>query len=895
MILQTGQQLAHYRLIEKIGEGGMGVVWSADDTKLGRQVAIKILPEEFAKDSQRLVRFEREARLLASLNHPNIAAIYDFDQVDGVRFLAMEMVPGRTLAEMTTTAALPVDETLGICIQIARGLEAAHQAGVIHRDLKPANVKVTPDGKVKVLDFGLAKSDESVSATSTADPSKSPTIAPGTQAGVVMGTATYMSPEQARGRTVDKRTDIWALGAVMFELFAGMRAFPGKSVADVLAAVIRAEPDWTKLPSNLPESARRALNRCLVKDPDNRLRDAGDVRLELTEALARPDSNSSAGVPETGTSLTAMVWILLGVAIITASLAAWSWFGEEPTTQDRVTRLEMVLPQLATTSRTYSSPPFAISRNGRIVAFISPEEGKQSRIFVRRLDQSGIRSLTGTEDAQGLFFSPDGMWLGFFTATELLKVPVAGGPVQSITATSRGSIPLGAFWTEANEIIYGVAGQGLLRVPASGGKSTSLTKPDVSRGEVHHSHPFMLPGGKKLLFTVSSDLTLGESRIALLSIESGKWELLLAPERLGAQPRFSRSGHVIFALTGRIFAVPFSLADNRTTGATVVVQDGVHADTNSSISQFDLSLSGTLIYRNKMKRALIWVDRSGQVTQVIDEYASYRHPRISPDGARIAIGDDQGKNRDIWVVDIERRSRERLTTGGNNVAPIWSPDGRRIVLAVGRQGATAVIATRADGSGQSETLLSAQNENWPMSWSADGRLLALDRRTDDHGKDIWTLTLGDGSPAEPLIATEFNEEGPKFSPDGTMLAYVSDRTGRREIYVATYPSLERKWQVSGEGGVEPVWSPDGRELFYRNKNYVLSVPLSRGPNPDFGIANLLFEGKFDRSLIGHAHFDVTPDGKRFVMVQGIEDSQVMNLVTGWSSELEADAPPLFQD
>ncbi len=898
MTSQPGQSLLHYRLIERIGEGGMGEIWRADDTTLDRRVAIKILPQEFAADPDRLARFEREAKLLASLNHPNIAAIYGLHEArssspgpGGTRFLAMELVGGEDLARrLARQGPLSINDALAAARQICEALETAHEQGIIHRDLKPANVQLTPEGTIKVLDFGLAKTLSPASASGPSRLSRSPTrTSGGTAAGMVLGTAGYMSPEQARGEAVDQRADIWAFGCLLFEMLAGRPPFSGRSVTDLLAAVLRDDPLWEALPRGTPASVRRLLRHCLARDPRRRLRHMGDAGLVLTDVVAGDDAG---GAPPQTAGATrparpALPWLLGLVAIAAIITATMVMKGLAPSAPGPSTSVELRLAGLEGTTNRWGSPPIALSPDSRTIAYVVQGVGNGSMLGVRSLDNYERHLLPGTEGATGPVFSPDGRWIAFFTNDELRKVPVSGGGAQILHHFDPPASILGAAWTSGDQIVFGVEGVGLQVISAAGGAMENLTTPATESGERHHGFPFILPGGRDLLFMVAGGLGVSAARPALLSRDTGEWHTLLPEGQRGGQPHYSPSGHLVYASGDRILAAPLDLSTGELTRTPVVVVEDVQVDPGSGVAFFALALDGTLLYLPGVGNHLVWVDRQGRESPIIDVAGDYLHPRMSPDGGKIAILHRVGANTDIWVVDVKRRSLDRLTHDGDGSAPLWTVDGMSVTFAQVRPGATNILVQRADGSGEPIIALEDGEENRPMSWSPDGRVLAFERRSEGGTFDIWSSLTGQGDPAQPLIATTFSEESPRISPDGLWLAYVSNHSGEYEVYMASYPQLDRRWKVSSGGGTEPAWGAGSDELFFRQGRRMLVAPLSlKNGRLNVGQPELLFAGDYNRSQQGHAHYDVAPDGLRFVMVTENPDAfQFLRLVLAWDQEL----------
>jgi len=884
-----GKTLSHYKVIEKIGQGGMGEVYRAEDTNLSREVAIKVLPEQFTQDPQRLARFEREAKLLASLNHPNIAAIYGLEEADGVRFLALELVPGETLQERVAKGPLPVEEALEVCRQIAEGMEAAHEQGVIHRDLKPANVKVTPEGKVKILDFGLAKAFEAEPPLT--DISQSPTLTEEmTRAGVILGTAAYMSPEQAKGKPVDKRADVFAFGAVLYELLTGKRAFEGETITETIAKVLESEPKWELLPENTPWNVRNLLRRCLTKDPHDRLDGIANVRIEIKLALEEPAAELPTGAASAAQPARQRWVMTVGLVVLALAVGGMAtWFFIQPSSPEQplnrfVTRLS---PPVVL--RTGLSNALAISPDGRHFVYRGVGEGG-NRLYLRSLDDFVDKPIPGTESVSGTpFFSPDGKSIGFFANNKLKKMSLAGGsPITLCDALSGGR---SGDWF-ANTIVFGAtlpSGQGLYQVSADGGEPEMLATVNLDEGEEVYGFPEFLPDGKDFLFTIGSS---SGYQTALLSLETGEQKLLLENAR---QARYLSTGHLGYGqgATGNLMAAPFDLDVLEVTGDSVPVVQGVRQSTPGSVD-YAISDNGTLVYvpstsTGGLNRTLVWVDRQGLATPLIEDRQAYGRPRLSPDGQRVAVGVQSGANQDIWIYDIGRGTRMRLTVEGNNTSPVWTPDGTRVTFSSNRDGPQNLYWKPADGSGQAELLLNMNSLNTliPTSWSPDGDTLAF---YDTSGaRDIWALPLeGDAS---SFVATAFNERSPMFSPDGRWLAYVSNESGRDEVYVQPYPGPGGKWPISTEGGTELRWSADGRELFYRLGDKMMVVEVQSEPAFTSGRPQLVFEGPYLTDLFATSNYDISPDGQRFLMIKEEEGQQdQINVVLNWFEELKRLVP-----
>jgi serine/threonine-protein kinase len=842
----------------------MGEVYQAHDTKLGRDVAIKVLPGAFANDPQRLSRFQREAKMLAALNHPNIATIFGLEHSNSTHYLVMELVLGETLADrVSRDTAIPVEEALGIAKQIADALEAAHEKGIIHRDLKPSNVKVTPDGKVKVLDFGLAKAFEGDAASE--DLGNSPTLSrAATMQGVILGTAAYMSPEQARGKAVDKRTDIWAFGCVLYELLTGTQAFHGEDITDILAAVVRAEPDWSKLPETMPFSVRKLLRRCLQKDRTLRMQAAGDIRIEIVEALAAPKDVGT--MPIASTRRNKLPWVLaVALAIAVLALGALLWRSSRPAEHPLV-RLDVDLGSDVSLDSPLGADTI-LSPDGTRLVYDS-----RGRLFTRRLDQPAATELAGTDGAFAPLFSPDGQWVAFFAGGRLKKVSVEGGAVIDLCAAPNGR---GGSWGEDASIIASLGNTGgLSRIPSAGGAPTPVT--ELAQGEATHRWPQILPGGKAILFTNSAATAAFDGAgIEIMSLADHRRKTL---QRGGTYGRYLPSGHLVYVNRGTLFAVPFDPDKLEVHGTPVPVLDAVGYSAVNGSAQFDFSRSGTLVYRNgggggSGLVTVQWLDGTGKTQPLLAKPGNYSRPRLSPDGKRLGLEVADGSGQDLWSYDWQRDTMTRLTFGGAlpTLDPIWTPDGRYVVFAV----PGGISWTRTDGAGQPQSLVLGKSNQQPWSFSPDGKRLAYMETDPGTGlPDLWTVPVETGSEGlragkpEIFLQSKFNLRQPSFSPDGKWLAYVSNESGNFEVYVRAFPDKGGKWQISNNGGLYPVWSRDARELFYRAEDsrkilvarylvkgdsFVADKPQvwSEKPLADFGV---------------QSNFDLAPDGKHFAVL-----------------------------
>jgi len=884
MSLEAGQKLAHYEIVEPIGKGGMGEVYRARDTKLDRDVAIKVLPEEFAEDDERLARFEREAKLLASLNHPNIASIHGFEDADGVKALVLELVNGPTLAERIQQGPIPVEESIAIAKQIAEALEAGHEAGVIHRDLKPANVKVKEDGTVKVLDYGLAKALEGEYPDSgDAELSQSPTLTrQGTQVGVILGTAAYMSPEQAKGKRVDRRADVWAFGVVLYEMLTGKRAFAGEDVSDTLAYVLTKEPDWDALPADLDPTLRMFLTRCLEKDPKRRLPDIGVVRLAMEGAFETTATPSRAVFQPVGwrPSLGMAVAGALLFSVI-ASVAVWSVMYREPPPRP-VARFSLPLP-----------PGDSLTFNGRHVVAISSDGAHfvyiaNDQLYLRAMDQTVATPVRGTEGAQSPFFSPGGEWVGFWAGNQLKKVAVSGGAAVNLCAAR---IPFGARWGADDTIVFGQRGVGIMQVSADGGAPEVLI-PLEATGQIGHG-PQVLPGERAVLFTLGRG-NWNDGQIVAHSLETGERKVLIEG---GSDARYVPTGHLVYVLDGTLLAVPFDVDKLEVTGGPKPMAENIAtAGVTTGAAHFSVSDTGALIYVTgsglAARSTLVWVDRDGGETALAAEPREYTYPRMSPDGDRLAV-DMRDQEDDIWIWDFARETLARLTfSPGTDFYPAWTPDGRQVAFGSDRDGIFNVYWKAADGTGAVERLTESENAQIPFAFTPDGSQLVF-LEIDADRRNLGVLSL-EGSP-EPLLATEFNEANAELSPDGRWLAYQSNASGQYEIYVRPFPNVEDgRWPISSGGGTRPLWSPDGRELFYLAPGArLMAIPVQTEPSFAPGNAEELFRGYLagTGASIGRT-YDISPDGERFLMIKesGSAPSTEFILVQNWFEELKRLVP-----
>ena len=911
MTLSAGTRLGPYEIVAPLGVGGMGEVYRAADSTLKRQVAIKVLPPGLASDPDRLARFQREAEVLASLNHPQIAAVYGLEQGSNMKALVMELVEGPTLADRIARGPLALDEALPIARQIAEALDAAHAKGIVHRDLKPANIKVRDDGTVKVLDFGLAKlSDpETPGSPGDSDPSQSPTLtspAARTGLGVILGTAAYMSPEQARGRSVDKRTDIWAFGAVLYEMLTGARAFDGEDVTEMMASVVKSTPDWAALPADVPQPVVTLIQRCLAKDRNERVGDIAVARFLLTDPATLRGFPIAAAT--TASRRPAMAWALVAALLLggaAGALLGWR-LPRQPADVPAVTHLHMGVAPAdhlpATSSIRPSRTAIAISPDGRVVVF-SAARGGAAQLYRRPLDRAEATPMPGTDGAAGPFFSPDGAWIGFWADNKIKKIPAAGGPAFTICDLPPGGV-WGAGWAQDGTIFFATR-TGIARVSADGGTPAVVTEPEGKR----HLLPQPLPRGNAILITELSSEDHGSSQwekanVVLHSFDGGDERVILSG---AADARYVETGHLVYMKTGTLMAVPFKLQSQQVTGSPVALIEGVMQAVNApnlgdetGAGQFAVSAVGTLVYAiggigPVVQRSLVWVDRTGRVQPVAASAGAFLNPRLSPDGRRIAVTVRRGATRasDVWVYDAERGAPTRVTFDGGNTS-LWSPDGKRLVFGAGR-----LFVTNADGSGTPERLTSGDANQVPASGTREGAIAFLQRTPGGlHG--IWVLpAAGDRKPSL-FLESRFTLWHPAFSPDGRWMAYVSNESGALEVYVQPYPGPGERVRVSIAGGSEPLWTSNGRELVYRaggpEERQFLSAPIVSLSPFRTGPPRVLFRakpGEYDATAPVGA-WDATTDGQRFLMLrnQVSTDAPVkeMHVVLHWTEELTRRVP-----
>jgi serine/threonine-protein kinase len=844
MPLSAGTRLGPYEILALIGAGGMGEVYRARDPRMGREVAIKVSAERFSD------RFEREVHAVAALNHPNICHLYDV----GPNYLVMELVEGPTLAERIASGAIPLEEALAIARQIAEALEAAHEKRITHRDLKPANVKITPEGMVKVLDFGLAKLADPV-AVAPGAPDASPTLTlhEGTRVGVILGTAAYMSPEQASGKPVDKRADIWSFGVVLYEMLTGRTLFDGETVSHIMAAVLTKEPEWNRVPVKV----RQLLRSCLEKDPRRRLRDIGDA----FRLLENP--------PPQAAARTRVPWLVagvLGVGLAIALGALWRFTRPVETTQQPLVRLDLDLG--ATVSESNVGTYTILSPDGTRLVFVSQGADGKSRLSTRRLDQPKPTELPGTDGAYGPFFSPDGLSVGFFAAGKLKKTALDGGDPVILCDAPAGR---GATWSEDGSIIAALEPvRGLALISSAGGQPTSLT--ELETGETGHRFPHTLPGGKAVLFTFSNlNGNYEEAGIAVVSLKGQRRKNIL--EHAGMNPIYLPSGHLAYVTKGSLLAVPFDAERWELRGKAKPVIEDVASDLSYGSTQVSFSQTGSLVYRAGRVgrlRDVLWLSEDGRTQALWPDPSMAITPRLSPDGRRLAMFINNGPTSDLWVYDIDKTTKTRLTSGLTGLDAVWSHDGQFIVF----QAPGGMFWTRADGAGKPQPLVASKAYLRPGSFSPDGRRLVYSELLTGGGGAIKTVSvesasgqLRAGQPEVFLQPTATSNVYPRFSHDGHWLAYMDAESGSFDVYVRAFPNSGAKWQISNSGGGFPVWSPNGHELFYRSPdNHIMRVNYSiRGADFSGDKPRIWSERRLYNQGISPT-FDLAPDGKRFAVV-----------------------------
>jgi serine/threonine-protein kinase len=901
-----GEFLGPYKILGPLGAGGMGEVYLGEDTRLGRKVAIKVLPAEFASDPARLVRFEQEARAAASLNHPNIAVVHDVGTETGkdgavTHFIVQEHLVGCTLRDRIQKGSLQLEQCLQVATEVAEALVAAHEAGIVHRDLKPENVFMTDAGHAKVLDFGLAKLLETAGSPGNSA-SMSPTVL-GTAVGQVMGTAGYMSPEQVNGDSVDHRADLFAFGAVLYEMATGRRAFTGDSVLDTLHAIVHDDPPPAHdVDPRLPTEVGRIARKCLAKRADRRYQAAEELVIDLRQlsddvaARAVPATPRAARERGADRAHSSIVARLAAVTALVAVSSALTWLAVRPPgppmPTDAVRRFAIDLPpghRLATDFR----PAVAIAPDGSRFAYAAVNERNEQLLYMRSMDSLETSQIAATEDASGPFFSPDGLWVGFFAGGLLKKVSIDGGPPLTVCAAPPNS--RGATWGREGFITFlPVFGTGLSRVAETGGIPEPVTRATATWEEFDHRWPQALPDGS-LLFTLWPGgvyAPLGRPRIVVRPAASEELRTVAEDTSFG---RYSRSGHVVYTRDQQLLAVPFDPEGMAATGSSMSLGVAVLSDDNTGAAHFDISEDGTLIYVPGLAstdRSLVWVDRDGVARPLGAPAHRYIGARLSPDGTRVAVT-IEGTTWDVWVYDIDARTLERRTFESENAFPLWSPDGERLVFSSNLSGPLNLYWMPSDGSARPQRLTDSDLNQIPMSWSGDGRHLAYIEYAVEQREEIFVLQIDEDSDPFPLVQSPAGDRWPRFSPDGNWVAYVSDEVGVDQVFVVPFPQGLPRRQLSIGGGRDPMWSRDGRELFFRFGDRMFVIDVDPGAETVFGRQRLLFEGRFRRPTGPLPNYDVTVDGTGFVMLQGggsVAPATRIHVILNWFEELRQRAP-----
>jgi Tol biopolymer transport system component len=914
MTLAPGTRLGPYEILAPLGAGGMGEVFRATDSKLRREVAIKVLPAGFSDDPQRLARFEREAQVLASLNHPNIAAIYGLEEGQGTRALVMELVEGDDLSALIARGPLPIAEALPLARQIADALEAAHEQGIVHRDLKPANVKVRADGTVKVLDFGLAKAMD-MAGGSAADPANSPTLtARATQMGMILGTVAYMAPEQARGKPVDRRSDIWAFGVVLYEMLTGRRLFSGEETSDVFAAVLRQEIDLGAL-TETPARIRRLLSRCLDRDVKHRLRDIGEARVAIEEELAGPGgdrfqsardvaidlqrvassavASAAAPTPAVRRGREVVAWVAFALALV-AGAALWLRSSNVRPQPAAVVRASIATSEGVTfaTGGQNAHGPAAISPDGRFLVFPASSKDRGIQLWIRPLDAVAARSLPGTEQAMYPFWSPDSRSIGFFAGGKLKTVAVTGGEPLVLCNAPNGR---GGAWSRDGTILYApTILSGLCRVPGAGGATQAVTHLDASKSQGTHRFPSFLPDGRHFLYYAS-----GLDPIRMLF--EGPWDGVYLGSLDGGADRFLArsdsegqyaSSHLLFMRRTTLFAVPFDPRSLAISGEPGVIAEDAESDISRGKGGFTVSEGGTLAYHPGTQTnwtQLAWLDRSGRRLGSVGEPGIMGEPELSPDGKHTAVSvlDASSGTVQIWLYDLAGGTGSRFTLGSSaNRFPIWSPDGSRVYFSSNRKGSGDLYVKSASGAGDEEQVFHSDGWVWPSGCSRDGRFLAFTHYGPQSETDIRLLPLAGDKKSVVFTSEKTKEPVARISPDSRWIAYESEESGRGEIHVASFPEPGGKWQVSTGGGAYARWRRDGKELYFvSSEEEMMAVDVRVGTSFEFGKPRLLFKLPPIPNT-NYWYYDVAPDGNRFLVTYPVETTQApLSLVLNWTEAL----------
>jgi eukaryotic-like serine/threonine-protein kinase len=886
MPLASGHKLGPYEIISPLGEGGMGEVYRARDSKLKRDVAIKVLPADVANDPERMARFQREAEVLASLNHPHIAQVYGLENPAGhlTAALVMELVEGEDLAQRIARGSIPLDEALPIARQIAEALEAAHDAGVVHRDLKPANVKVRSDGTVKVLDFGLAKAlerseghqaDAKVSALQTIT---SPAMTVG---GMILGTAAYMSPEQAKAKPVDKRADIWAFGCVLYEMLTGKRAFKGDDVTDIITSVMRDTPDWQALPVETPSAIRTLLRRCIEKDPRKRAPHMAIARMEIDDAMTSTGElvHSPSATPKKRSTWRVALPIALTVAALGAGWAGSRYFTSAPAPATPI-RFQFDGPPSVEFSQRVTAF-LAVAPDGRSVAFIGQPRGRSGRIWVHSFTDGTSREFENTTDAMTVFWSPDSRYIAYQTPGRLHRLDVTSGTVQPLSTAGGGN----RSWATDGTILFGDGT--IKRISASGGTPESVTTVDTAKGDLRHARPSLMPDGRHFVFT-AINAEVGKSTLHFGELGSTTTRIL---DEIGSGADYVNPGYLVFARDGKLMARPFDATTGQWTGEPLLIADAIRQQAVGAAA-FSASIGGVIAYDSNLFEALDleWVTRNGHPAGTVGQLAGGHTMALAVDDTSVAVetsGNASGNNA-VWVLDAARGTRTRLTfEKGAQGHPVWSPEGRRLVyFDRPSPSMTRLLIKVANATRDAEPLL-GPNDQTPTTlqatdWSRDGRYIVYEEQTRDRGYDLkYVDVAGDRKPVV-AISTPFSERLGQLSPDGRLIAYESTETGEPQIYVATFPDASMRWTISNRGGAKPRWSYNGRELVFVDLDGTLqsvAINVSGGfragvPAPLFPLNGIDTDGY---------NYAISRDATRFLIMRPSQKGPPprINVIMNW--------------
>jgi len=889
-----GTTLSHYKIIEKLGAGGQGEVYLAEDSRLDRKVALKILPQHLSERAELRERFEREARAVSSLNHPHICTLYDIGEQDGIHYLVMEHLVGETLEARLSKGALPLEQTLEYAIQIADALDKAHRQGVVHRDLKPGNIMLVKSG-AKLLDFGLAKIQAAETPTNlSALPTEQANL---TAEGTILGTLQYMAPEQLEGKEADSRTDIFAFGAVVYEMATGKKAFEGKSQASLIAAIMGQEPrPMSELQPMTPQLLDWVVKRCLSKEPDERWQAASDVMAglrQVTEVGPPQDFLTSAASTEGWKRM--VPWGLASlttIALLFSLIVLWP----SPPVENLSIRLQVQLP--SDQSLNTGARAVILSPDGKRLVYVAGS-GQNSHLYVRALDQLEAAPLSGTDGAQYPFFSPDGEWVAFFLGPggqrTLKKVAVGGG--APVTISQEPHPGYSGSWGADGTIIIGNQVGVLSGLSDSGGSPEPLTT--LKEGELAHVFPQILPGGEAVLFTAQVGASWNDAQIVVQMLGTGERKVLING---GTDARYVLTGHLVYSREETLLAVAFDLGRLEVTGSPVPIVEGVMAaDVRTGAAQFSFSDSGLLVYvrgtAGEQRQILVWVDREGYEEPLTAPSHRYSGPSLSPDAQRVAVSFRESGNFDSWIYDLARGTMTRLTfDAAPDFVALWTPDGQRVVFSSTRDGGFENLYWRAaDGTGQVERLTTSPTSQTPYSFSPDGKQLVFTERHPPTGLDLYVLSMEGEFTAEPLLQTPFHERDAAISPDGRWMAYRSNESGSWQVYVRPFPNVEDgRWQVSTGGGISPVWGRQGRELFYRNGEAMMVVSLETEPTFSPGSPKVLFTGRYAISSV--RNYDISLDGQSFLMIKDVEQAEETSarteliMVLNWFEELKRLVP-----